>query len=84
MTVRFLVQRMGVVNDHVTCSSSGSWAITRTVVIWSDQWGLAEKLAKERSEAQVFTQHSPVRSSGSNGARNQGGGVPGAHRELGP
>ena len=72
MTVRFLVQRMGVVNDHVTCSSSGSWAITRTVVIWSDQWELAEKLTKERSE------------SGSNGARNQGGGVPGAHRELGP
>ena len=39
MTVRFLVQRMGVVNDHVTCSSSRSWAITRTVVIWSESMG---------------------------------------------
>ena len=74
MTVSFLVQRKGVVNDCVIRRLLQFFRELghheKKVVIRSDQESpmraVAEKLAKERTKAQTKMQHSPVRSSGSN------------------
>ena len=87
MTVSFLVQKKGAVDDYVIrrllqfLRELGYRE--NKVVVRSDQESpmraVAEKLAKERGEAQTILEHSPVRSWGSNGVeRASKSGVPGA------
>ena len=72
MIVCFLMQERSVVNDHVIRRLLQFFRELddheSKVMILSDQeslvWAVAEKLAKERSEAQTIMEHSPVRSSG--------------------
>ena len=75
MTVSFLVQSKGVVSNYTV---KRLMAFLReighhgnNIIIRSDQESpikaVAERLAKERGEAQTLLENSPVRSSGSNG-----------------
>ena len=74
MTVKLLVKKKGAVDDCVIRRLLQFFRELgyhdNKVVVRSDQESpmrvVAEKLAKERGKAQTISEHSPVRSSGSN------------------